>query len=78
MPGGTDRVRGAQPWRTNRARALRSQHVSAEEKLWSEQRDRPLGGFKFVRQAPVGPYFADFLSRRATSAHSACGRIGSR
>jgi very-short-patch-repair endonuclease len=57
-------MRGAQPWRTNRARALRSQHVSAEEKLWSELRHRRLGGFKFVRQAPVGPYFADFLCRQ--------------
>src|SRR5689334_9483915 len=56
-------MRGAQPWRTNRARALRSRHVSAEEKLSSELRNRRLGGFKFVRQAPVGSYFADFLCR---------------
>jgi very-short-patch-repair endonuclease len=26
-------------------------------------RDRRLGGVKFVRQASVGPYFADFLCR---------------
>ena len=33
---------------------------SAEAKLWSRLRARRLNGFKFVRQEPVGPYFADF------------------
>jgi len=28
-----------------------------------ELRNRQLGGLKFVRQAPVGPYFVDFLCR---------------
>ena len=31
--------------------------------LWSELRNRRLGGLKFVRQAPIGPYFVDFLCR---------------
>ena len=56
-------MRGEQPWRTNRARALRSQPISAEAKLWAKLRSRRLGGHKFVRQAPIGPYFADFLCR---------------
>jgi very-short-patch-repair endonuclease len=56
-------MRGEQPWRTNRARALRSQPISAEAKLWAKLRNRRLGGHKFVRQAPIGPYFADFLCR---------------
>ena len=56
-------MRGSQPWRTNRSRVLRSQPISAEAKLWAKLRDRRFGGFKFVRQAPVGPYFADFLCR---------------
>jgi very-short-patch-repair endonuclease len=56
-------MRGEQPWRTSRARALRSQPISAEAKLWAKLRNRQLGGFKFVRQAPIGPYFADFLCR---------------
>jgi very-short-patch-repair endonuclease len=56
-------MRGPQPWRTNRARALRSQPISAEEKLWSRLRNRQLGEYKFVRQVPIGPYFADFLCR---------------
>ncbi len=56
-------MRGEQPWRTNQARALRSQPISAEAKLWAKLRNRRLGGHKFVRQAPIGPYFADFLCR---------------
>jgi very-short-patch-repair endonuclease len=35
----------------------------AEAMLWNELKDRRLGGFKFVRQFPVGPYFADFACR---------------
>jgi very-short-patch-repair endonuclease len=56
-------MRGAQPWRTNRARILREHQTTAEGKLWSRLRNRQLGGFKFVRQAPVDVYFADFLCR---------------
>jgi very-short-patch-repair endonuclease len=56
-------MRGPQPWRTNRSRVLRSRPISAEAKLWEELRARRLGGHKFVRQVPVGPYFADFLCR---------------
>jgi very-short-patch-repair endonuclease len=56
-------MRGEQPWRTSRSRVLRSQPISAEAKLWAKLRNRRLGGFKFVRQAPVGPYCADFLCR---------------
>jgi very-short-patch-repair endonuclease len=56
-------MRGPQPWRTNRSRALRSRQVSAEEKLWEELRNRRLSGFKFVRQAAIGSYFADFACR---------------
>ena len=31
--------------------------------MWSELRARRLGGFKFVRQAPIEHYFVDFLCR---------------
>lgn len=31
--------------------------------MWSELRGRRLGGLKFVRQCPVGPFFADFVCR---------------
>ena len=32
--------------------------------LWQELRAR-LNGYKFVRQLPIGPYFADFACREA-------------
>ena len=56
-------MRRDQPWKTNRARVLRANDTLAEAKLWQELRNRRLGGLKFVRQAPVGPYFVDFLCR---------------
>jgi len=56
-------MRGEQPWRTNRSRALRSRPISAEAKLWFHLRNRQLGGHKFVRQMPIEPYFADFVCR---------------
>ena len=34
-------------------------------KLWAHLRNRRLGGFKFLRQVPIGPYYADFLCREA-------------
>ena len=36
-----------------------------ERKLWYKLWDRRLAGHKFVRQCPVGPYFADFACREA-------------
>jgi very-short-patch-repair endonuclease len=56
-------MRGPQPWLTNRSRVLRSRPISAEAKLWAHLRNRQLGGYKFVRQMPIGPYFADFVCR---------------
>jgi very-short-patch-repair endonuclease len=42
---------------------LRGGNNLAEAKLWTELKDRRLGGHKFVRQFPVGPFFADFMCR---------------
>jgi very-short-patch-repair endonuclease len=56
-------MRRAQPWQTNRSRVLRTNETSAEARLWAELRNRRLGGLKFVRQAPIDGYFADFLCR---------------
>ena len=56
-------MRRSQPWKTNRARALRENSTSAEEKLWRALRDRRLDGRKFTRQVAIGPYFADFACR---------------
>lgn len=35
--------------------------TDAERVLWSVLRRNQLDGFRFRRQAPIGPYFADFL-----------------
>ena len=51
--------------KTGRARALRKIENEAEERLWCDLRGRRLNGYKFVRQLPIGPYFADFACREA-------------
>jgi very-short-patch-repair endonuclease len=43
-----------------RARRLRRASPDAELKIWNRLRNRQLAGFKFRRQHPVGPFFADF------------------
>ena len=45
---------------TSHARALRWAMTPAERTLWHHLRDRRLCGLKFRRQAPLGPYIADF------------------
>jgi very-short-patch-repair endonuclease len=46
-----------------RARELRKRDTEAERRLWEALRDRRLAGLKFVRQLPIGLYFADFACR---------------
>src|SRR5688572_14371459 len=59
--GAKRRVRGS----VSRARSLRRNETDTEGRFWEIVRDRRLGGHKFVRQFPVGPYFADFACRAA-------------
>ncbi|RWC63216.1 DUF559 domain-containing protein [Mesorhizobium sp.] len=58
-------MRGSNEPKVARARQLRKVENDAEEKLWSELRARRLNGHKFIRQLPIGPYFADFACREA-------------
>ena len=44
-----------------RARELRRNMTPAETILWRQVRGRRFMGFKFRRQHPIGPYFADFV-----------------
>ena len=44
-----------------RARTLRSHLTDAEQVLWRHLRMRQLGGCKFRRQRPIGPYIVDFV-----------------
>ena len=58
-------MRGQRHIRQNRlqtmhARALRQCQTDAEKALWNMLRNRRLGGFKFRRQVPIGPFIADF------------------
>lgn len=49
----------------NIARDLRRRQTDNERKLWARLRDRRLNGLKFRRQAPCGPFIADFLCDKA-------------
>ena len=50
---------------TSRARRLRRDMTNAERKLWSALRDHRFRDLHFRRQAPCGPYVADFLCHAA-------------
>jgi very-short-patch-repair endonuclease len=43
------------------ARALRKRMTDAERLRWRHLRNRELGGWKFRRQYPVGPFIVDFI-----------------
>ena len=52
---------GIEPVTIMRARRLRRSMTEGERKLWSELREfRRLYGLHVRKQAPVGPYIADF------------------
>ena len=46
--------------KVSKSRALRRDGSRAEKICWDLIRDRRIGGVKFRRQHPIGPYFADF------------------
>jgi very-short-patch-repair endonuclease len=47
-----------------RARRLRRDPSATERFLWERLRQRRLGGLKFRRQMPLGPYVLDFVCLR--------------
>jgi very-short-patch-repair endonuclease len=47
-----------------RARRLRRNPTETERVLWGRLRQRRLGGLKFRRQVPMGPYVLDFVCLR--------------
>ena len=51
-------------WGVNisKARELRKNPTNAEQALWKHLRMRQIGGYKFRRQQPIGPYIVDFVS----------------
>src|SRR5689334_20923602 len=52
------------PPKTIRARELRREMSGTERRVWYRLRRNNLG-FKFRRQHPIGPFFADFVSLEA-------------
>ena len=50
---------------STRARELRSNPTDAERRLWTQLRQRQLGGFRFRRQQPIGTYVVDFFCSEA-------------
>ncbi|MGD0867536.1 MAG: DUF559 domain-containing protein [Rhizomicrobium sp.] len=48
-----------------RARELRQNMTAAERRLWWMLRRKQLAGLRFRRQAPLGPYYADFFCPKA-------------
>jgi very-short-patch-repair endonuclease len=51
--------------RRDRSRRLRREQTAAEMKLWKALRAGRLDGWKWRRQAPVGPFIVDFLCLEA-------------
>ena len=47
--------------KTTRARELRKTSTDAEKVLWSQLREKQLGGKRFRRQRPIGNYIVDFV-----------------
>jgi very-short-patch-repair endonuclease len=50
---------------TKLAQALRNNSTDCERLLWLELKGKRLGGHKFSRQIPIGPFICDFICRRA-------------
>ena len=44
----------------DRARSLRQSETPPEDPLWLALRNSQIGGMKFRRQHPIGPYIVDF------------------
>ncbi|MEM7222130.1 MAG: endonuclease domain-containing protein [Pseudomonadota bacterium] len=61
----TDRCTLRRMSRTEISRYLRRRSTDAEKLLWRRLRDRQLGGAKFRRQHPMGPYIVDFYCSAA-------------
>ena len=45
-----------------RAKRMRRNPSASERRLWGALRNRTLGGLKFYRQVPIGPYIVDFIN----------------
>jgi very-short-patch-repair endonuclease len=60
-----------------RARSLRKALTPQELGLWLRLKELQLGGFRFRRQHPVGPYIVDFYCAQARLAVEIDGEVHS-
>ena len=51
------------PLLLKRAKAMRTEMTQPERVLWTALRAKRFDGTKFTRQAPLGPFIADFVAR---------------
>ena len=66
QPGGRERARPQYSEQTlKRAKALRRNQTEAEKLIWSRVRAGRLGGAKFRRQQPIGPFIVNFVCQQA-------------
>jgi very-short-patch-repair endonuclease len=56
-------MKASSPLTYVRAKRMRSEPTEAELRLWGGLRGRRLGGLKFYRQKPMGPYIVDFINQ---------------
>jgi very-short-patch-repair endonuclease len=56
-------MRRPETLKTSRARRLRRESTFEEKLLWFRLQNRQCGGFKIIRQEPIGRYIADFCCR---------------
>jgi len=61
--------------RRDRARELRGRQTPSELRLWEALRAGRFEGWKWRRQAPVGPFIVDFLCLKAALAVELDGGI---
>ena len=54
---------------------LRQPQTPAEQRLWAVLRDRGLGGYKFRRQHPIGPFIVDFYCAEVKLAIEVDGEV---
>jgi very-short-patch-repair endonuclease len=64
-----------QAFTLDRARSFRKSLTSPELALWLRLKNRKLGGFKFRRQHPIGPYILDFYCAEARLAVEIDGEV---
>lgn len=64
--------------KTSFALHLREEMTDAERLLWAALRAKQIGGLRFRRQQPIGPYIVDFFSPAAELVVELdCGQHGS-